>query len=136
MLRLLETQEEQDRWRSDGREAIQSKLRLGLDQLQVGEGIPEDHRRRVTSSRSGGTSGSNQARKMPDHVESTIKKKFIFPSGNTGAGHIRSNLTAEAVKFFPAYSYLIVYRSETNPLQVVSVLHRSRDVERILKNRW
>jgi plasmid stabilization system protein ParE len=72
---------------------------------------------------------------MADHVESAIKGKFIFLSGNTGAGHIRNNLTAEAVKFFPAYSYLIVYRSETNPLQVVSILHPSRDVERILKNR-
>jgi hypothetical protein len=42
LLRLLETQEEQDRWLSDGRQAIQSKIRLGLDQLQHGEGIPEE----------------------------------------------------------------------------------------------
>jgi hypothetical protein len=41
-LRLLETQEEQDRWLLAGREAIRSKIRLGLDQLQRGEGIPED----------------------------------------------------------------------------------------------
>jgi hypothetical protein len=41
-LRLLETQEEQDRWLLEGREAIRSKIRLGLDQLQRGEGIPED----------------------------------------------------------------------------------------------
>jgi len=47
---------------------------------------------------------------MADHVESTIKEKFILLSGNTGAGHIRSSLTAEAVKFFQAYSYRIVYR--------------------------
>lgn len=32
--RLLETQEEQDRWLSENREAIQSKIRLGLDQLR------------------------------------------------------------------------------------------------------
>ena|SRR6266446_2208549 len=38
--------------------------------------------------------------RMADHVESTIKEKFIFLSGSPGAGHIRSNLTAEAVKFF------------------------------------
>ena len=41
LLRLLETQEEQDRWLLEGREAIRSKIRLGLDQLQRGEGIPE-----------------------------------------------------------------------------------------------
>jgi hypothetical protein len=42
LLRLLETQEEQDRWLLEGREAIRPKVRLGLDQLQRGEGIPED----------------------------------------------------------------------------------------------
>lgn len=42
LLRLLETQEEQDRWLLEGREAIRSKIRLGLDQLQRGEGIPQD----------------------------------------------------------------------------------------------
>jgi len=42
LLRLFETQEEQDCWLSESREAIQSKIRLGLDQLRRGEGIPED----------------------------------------------------------------------------------------------
>jgi len=45
-------------------------------------------------------------------------------------------LTDEAVKFFPVYSYLIVYRPETKPLQVVSILHGRRNVERILKERF
>jgi hypothetical protein len=42
LLRLLATQEEQDRWLSESREASQSKNRLGSDQLRRGEGIPED----------------------------------------------------------------------------------------------
>jgi hypothetical protein len=42
LLRLLETQEEQDRWLLENREAIRAKLRRGLDQLDRGEGIPED----------------------------------------------------------------------------------------------
>jgi hypothetical protein len=42
LLRLLKTQEEQDRWLLESREAIRSKIRLGVDQLQRGEGIPED----------------------------------------------------------------------------------------------
>jgi plasmid stabilization system protein ParE len=39
------------------------------------------------------------------------------------------------VKFFPVYSYLIIYRPQTNPLQVVSILHGRRDVVQILKDR-
>jgi hypothetical protein len=42
LLRLLETQQEQDRWLFESRKAIQSRIKLGLDQLQRGEGIPED----------------------------------------------------------------------------------------------
>ena len=42
LVRLLETQEEQDRWLSENREAINEKIRRGLDQLDRGEGIPED----------------------------------------------------------------------------------------------
>ncbi len=43
LLRLLETQEEQDRWLSENRETINAKIRRGIDQLDCGQGIPEDH---------------------------------------------------------------------------------------------
>jgi len=42
LLRLLETQEEQDRWLLENREAINTKIRRGIDQLDRGEGIPDD----------------------------------------------------------------------------------------------
>jgi hypothetical protein len=42
LLRLIETQEEQDRWLLESREAINAKIRRGIEQLDRGEGIPED----------------------------------------------------------------------------------------------
>jgi len=42
LLRLLETQEEQDRWLLENREANDPKIRRGIEQLDRGEGIPED----------------------------------------------------------------------------------------------
>jgi hypothetical protein len=42
LLRLLETQEEQDRWLLENRQTINAKIRRGLDQLDHGQGIPED----------------------------------------------------------------------------------------------
>ena len=42
LLRLLETQEEQDRWLLENREMINAKIKRGIDQLDRGEGIPED----------------------------------------------------------------------------------------------
>ena len=73
---------------------------------------------------------------VADRVESVISDRIVFLAGTPGAGHWSKNLTDEAVKFFPVYSYLIVYRPETKPLQVVSILHGRRNVERILKERF
>ena len=42
LLRLLDTQEEQDRWLLENRGAINAKIRRGTEQFERGEGIPED----------------------------------------------------------------------------------------------
>ena len=42
LLRLLETQEEQDRWLTENRETISAKILRGIEQIERGEGIPED----------------------------------------------------------------------------------------------
>jgi hypothetical protein len=42
LIRLIETQEEQDRWLLENRAMINAKIRRGIDQLDRGEGIPED----------------------------------------------------------------------------------------------
>src|SRR5271167_4825972 len=72
---------------------------------------------------------------VADRVESVIRDRFAFLAAGPGAGHQRKDLTDEPVRFFPVYSYLIVYRSDTKPLQIVSILHGHRDVETILKDR-
>jgi hypothetical protein len=43
LLHLLGTQEAQDLWLLENREAIGAKIRRGLEQLNRGEGISEDH---------------------------------------------------------------------------------------------
>ena len=72
---------------------------------------------------------------IADRVESAIREKIEFLTGTPGVGHSRKDLTDEDVKFFPVYSYLIVYRPHTTPLQVAAILHGRRDVEQILKGR-
>jgi antitoxin ParD1/3/4/toxin ParE1/3/4 len=72
---------------------------------------------------------------MADRVESVIREKIVLLAERPEVGHQRKNLTEEAVKFFPVYSYLIVYRPEAIPLQIVAILHGRRDVEQLLKDR-
>jgi len=83
----------------------------------------------------GGTSKTGPAPKLPNRVEAAILKKIGFLATAPGAGHWREDLTAERVKFFAVYSYLIVYRPDTKPLQVVAILQGQRDVERVLAGR-
>ena len=42
LLRLVETQEEQDRRLLENRATLNAKIRTGVDQLNRGEGIPDD----------------------------------------------------------------------------------------------
>jgi toxin ParE1/3/4 len=72
---------------------------------------------------------------LADRVESAIRDKIAFLANTPGAGHSRKDLTDANVKFFPVYSYLIVYRPETKPIQIAAILHGRRDVERILERR-
>jgi toxin ParE1/3/4 len=48
-------------------------------------------------------------------------------------GHYRRDLASEPVRFWSVYSYLVIYRPEARPLQIVRVLHASRDVRAILE---
>jgi hypothetical protein len=42
LLRLLETQEEQDRWLLENRDTINTKIRRGIEQLDRGDVISDD----------------------------------------------------------------------------------------------
>jgi toxin ParE1/3/4 len=50
-------------------------------------------------------------------------------------GHRREDLTTHpGVRFWPVFSYLIVYRpKERKTLEILRVLHAKRDVKRILR---
>ena len=49
-------------------------------------------------------------------------------------GHKREDLTPFPVLFWPVGSYLIIYRDRT-PIQIVAVVHGSRDIPVFLRRR-
>ena len=65
---------------------------------------------------------------MLDRIEDTIRQLAKTP----GMGHLREDLADRRHRFFLVYSYLIVYRPETKPLEVIRVLHASRDLRTLL----
>ena len=50
-------------------------------------------------------------------------------------GHSRPDLTPQSVRFWSVRSYLVVYRSSLQNVQIVAILHGSRDVPAILQSR-
>ncbi len=64
-------------------------------------------------------------------AQSTINKirdAFAFLSRTPGAGHLREDLTDLPVKFWPVFSYLVIYDPAKQPVEIVRVVHGSRDI--------
>jgi toxin ParE1/3/4 len=75
------------------------------------------------------------SKETADRVESVIRDKFAYLAEFPGGGHWRRDLTDAEVRFLSVYSYLIVYRPKTKPLQIVAILHARRDVAKLLPKR-
>ena len=67
-----------------------------------------------------------------DRVLDALDNAMIKLAKNPGIGHRRDELTDKRHRLLLVYSYLIVYRHETKPLQIIRVLHAARDVQSIL----
>jgi toxin ParE1/3/4 len=67
-----------------------------------------------------------------DRVLDALDKAMVKLAKNPGIGHWRGELTDKRHRFFLVYSYLIIYRQESKPLQIIRVLHAARDVQGIL----
>ena len=52
-----------------------------------------------------------------------------------GMGHRREDLTQYPVLFWPVGAYLIIYRAERRPVEIVAVTQGSRDIPAFLNRR-
>lgn len=62
------------------------------------------------------------------YVLAEITRAFRFLAETPGAGHRRPDLTSEPVRFWPVFSFLIVYDPAMQPIGIARVLHGSRDL--------
>lgn len=60
---------------------------------------------------------------------------FEALSKSPGMGHSRPDLTPYPVLFWPVGAYLIIYRAERHPMEIVAVTQGSRDVPAFLHGR-
>jgi antitoxin ParD1/3/4/toxin ParE1/3/4 len=69
------------------------------------------------------------AQRVNREFRDAFRKLAIHPE----IGHTRCDLVGEPVRFWPVYSYLIVYRFDARPLLILRVLHGARDVTSIFE---
>ena len=79
--------------------------------------------------------GAQGGRGLARYVLQEITKAFYLLAAHPQAGHQHQDLTPLPVKFWPVFSYLVVYDPAKQPLAIVRVLHGRRDVETILRPR-
>lgn len=75
------------------------------------------------------------AKDSPDaaqRVRRKLRDSMRMLARRPGLGHFRSDLSDEPLRFWQVYSFLIIYRPETRPLQILRVLRAARDVRTIL----
>jgi len=73
-----------------------------------------------------------------NRVEHAIYEACAFVAEGPMRGHSRPDLTSRPLRFWTLTqypNYMVVYRPETVPLQVIAVLHGKRNARRILKLR-
>lgn len=58
---------------------------------------------------------ANDSIEAADRVLASLEKTMHRLAKNPGIGHLREELADRRHRFFPVYSYLIVYRFETQP---------------------
>jgi toxin ParE1/3/4 len=68
------------------------------------------------------------ADRIRDELFDAFRKLVRTP----GLGHFRNDLAADPLRFWRVRSYLIIYRPEKCPLEIVRILHGARDVQAIL----
>ncbi|MHB1767711.1 MAG: type II toxin-antitoxin system RelE/ParE family toxin [Phycisphaerae bacterium] len=59
-------------------------------------------------------------------------RTFRMLADNPEAGHLREDLANEPLRFWTIYSYMIIYRPGTSPLQIIRILHGAQDLKEML----
>ncbi len=65
-------------------------------------------------------------------VHARFLEVFRLIAENPEAGHCREDLASRAVRFFPVYSFMVVYVSGSRPVEIARILGATQDVKSIL----
>jgi plasmid stabilization system protein ParE len=70
-----------------------------------------------------------------DRLTAKLMDAFEALARLPGMGHKRDDLTTHPVLFWPVGNYLVVYRAERSPIEIVAIVHGARDIPTFLLGR-
>lgn len=74
-------------------------------------------------------SGRSRAVDVLDEFFNVFESLAAMP----GMGFRRRHLTGDEVRWWPVFKYLILYRDLEQPIEILRVVHGSRDLDQILR---
>lgn len=81
---------------------------------------------------------AEDSEKAADRVEQAVYDACTFLAEAPMRGHTRPDLTARSLRFWTLTrypNYTVVYLPDSDPLQVVAVLHGRRNIRNLLQQR-
>ena len=70
-----------------------------------------------------------------DRMIDTLFAAFERLAAMPGLGHTREDLTDRPLRFWTVDTYLVIYRAERTPIEIVTVTRGGRDIPRLLRHR-
>jgi plasmid stabilization system protein ParE len=69
------------------------------------------------------------AKAVRSRLHNDIRRLADFPN----IGHLRKDVTLQTLRFWSVYSYLIVYRADRRPIEIIRVLHGAQDLPKFFR---
>jgi plasmid stabilization system protein ParE len=70
-----------------------------------------------------------------DQVLERLYAAFTRLAEARAMGHHREDLADRRYRFWTVYSYVIAYRDQTGPLQIIAIVHGARQLEAFFQHR-
>lgn len=70
-------------------------------------------------------SGPSRALRVHARLYEALSKIAVQPNL---VGHVRHDLADESLRVLAVFSYLVIYRPDTRPVQILRVIHGARDL--------
>lgn len=71
-----------------------------------------------------------------DQLESEFHECMERIASVPWMGHTRTDLAGPELRFVSLHKFMIAYRPETTPVQIMRILHGSRDIESVFREDW